>query len=315
VNALRGRVIVVLSGSEETRLGYVRDPGHNPAVALNSAGHVVEVHDSGGGDLWYWTGEFVAPGRVRWRRHGRYDTGQRPAVALNDAGLVVEVHEDPEPGEDRLWYRLGRLNGDLEIEWLSQQGRGFPNADEGIAPSVRFVDRAADRVREVHASERTGLRWYWNGMPGSQRGTMVWSRDDEGRTGDPLFDKARDSAGRRQIVVRTGSHGGFGDDTLLYDSGRETSRRIRYRQLAFVEVQRGGPGALEQEGAWFFAASARNAESRRWAQGWRRGGKIVRLWEFDELRFATDPPPSFPATDHPEADWYRDYGASVGFAS
>ena len=96
VDALRGRVIVVLSGAEGTRLAYVRDPGDNPAVAVNAAGHVVEVHDSGGGDLWYWTGEFVSPKHVRWRRHGRYDTGQKPAVALSDDGLVVEVHEDPD---------------------------------------------------------------------------------------------------------------------------------------------------------------------------------------------------------------------------
>jgi hypothetical protein len=315
ITALRGRIVVVLSGDEETRLAYVRDTGHNPAVAMNAAGHVVEVHDSGGGELWYWTGEFVAPGRVRWARHGRYDTGERPAVALNDAGLIVEVHEDPDPGDTHLWYRMGQLTADLEVEWFSQQGRSFPNADEGVTPSVRFVDRASDRVREVHASDQTGLHWYWNGRPGATRGAMLWTRDDEGRTDDPLFDKARDSAGRRDISVRTGSHGAFGSDTLLYQSGGRAARRIRYRQLAFVEAQRGGAGALEQEGAWFFAASARTAESRQWAQGWRRGGKIVRLWEFDEARFATDPPPSFPATDHPQAGWYRDYGASVGFVS
>ena len=61
VDALRGRVIAVLSGDEETRLAYVRDPGHNPAVAINAAGRVVEVHDSGGGELWYWTGEVSSP--------------------------------------------------------------------------------------------------------------------------------------------------------------------------------------------------------------------------------------------------------------
>jgi len=317
VDALRGRVIVVLSGDEETRLGYVRDPGHNPAIAVNAAGRVVEVHDSGSGDLWYWTGEFTAPRRVRWHRHGRYDIGQRPAVALNDTGTVVEVHEDPAPGDNQLWYRVGRLTDELEIEWFSRSGRSFPGADEGVTPSVRFVDPASEIVREVHTSERTGRHWYWNGRPGVTRDAVVWTRDatDRGQTDDRLFDKARDSSRRRAIAVRTGSHGAFGSDTLLYSAGGSPPRRIRYRQLAFVEAQRGGDSALEQEGAWFFAASARIADARKWAQGWRQGGKIVRLWEFNDPRFATDPPPSFAATDHPATDWYRAYGAAAGFVS
>jgi hypothetical protein len=45
------------------------------------------------------------------------------------------------------------------------------------------------------------------------------------------------------------------------------------------------------------------------------GGKIVRLWEFNDPRYATDPPPSFPATDHPEADWYEEYHAAIGCVS
>ena len=317
LDALRGRVIVVLSGDEETRLAYVRDPGENPAVAINAAGRVVEVHDSGGGDLWYWTGEFSSPRRVRWHRHGRYDTGQRPAVALNDAGLIVEVHEDADPDDNQLWYRVGRLTDELEIDWFSQSGRSFPNADEGVTPSVRFVDPASELVREIHLSERTGRHWYWNGRSGSSRGSIIWTRQDvdDGQTDDPLFDRARDSSGRRAIAVTTGAHGAFGRDTLLYSAGRSPSRRIRYPQLAFVEAKRSGDSALEQEGAWFFAASAKSPDARKWAQGWRQGGKIVRLWEFNDARFATDPPPSFPATDHPASDWYRDYGVAVGFVS
>ena len=317
LDALRGRVIVVLSGHEGTRHAYVRDPGHNPAVAVNAAGQVVEVHDSGGGDLWYWTGEFSSPGRVRWHRHGRYDSGQRPAVALADAGLVVEVHEDPDPGDSRLWYRVGHLRSDFEIDWTSRAGRTFPRADEGVGPSVRFIDPESGVVREVHQSERTGSRWYWNGRWRPSSGAIAWTRDeaDGGQTEDALFDKSRDSSGRRSIAVRTASHGAFDSDTLLYTTGSTGSRRIRHRQLGFVETQRGDAGALEREGAWFFAASAKSSDSRRWAQGWRRGGKLVRLWEFNDARFAIDPPPSFAATDHPESEWYREYCAAVGCVS
>jgi hypothetical protein len=315
VDALRGRVIVVLSGDEETRLAYVRDPGHNPAVGINGAGHVVEVHDSGGGDLWYWTGEFVSPTRVRWHRHGRYDTGQSPAVSLGRDGVVVEVHEDPDSGDDQLWFRVGRLRSDFEIEWTSPSGRPFPNADEGVSPSVRFVDRASTLVREVHRSEQTGNHWYWNGRLSPADGSIVWTRADSGQTHDPLFEKARDVSGRRSIQVKTGPHGAFGGDTLLYTTGAAGSERIRYRQLAFVEMQRGGDPALAGEGAWFFAATAKNADARRWAQGWRLGGKLVRLWEFNDRRFATDPPPSFAATDHPGAGWYKEYCTAAGAVS
>lgn len=242
LEALRGRLIVVLSGDQWTRLAYLRDPGHNPAVAVNSTGRVVEVHDSGGGELWYWTGEFASPGRLLWHRHGRYDTGQRPAVARNDAGFLVEVHEDPDPGDDRLWYRVGRLTSDLEIDWLSQAGRGFPGADQGVSPSIRFVDRASELVREVHESPSSGLHWYWNGSLDVASRAVAWSRAeaDEGQTSDPLFDKARDGAARRKLAVRTG---------------------------------------------------------------------------FNERRYATDPPVSFPATDHPATKWYEHYCAGVGAVS
>jgi hypothetical protein len=308
IDALSGRLIAVLSGTLKTRLGYLRDPGHNPAVALNAAGHLVEVHDSGDGDLWYWTGELVSPNRVRWRRHGHYDTGQRPAIALDDDGLVVEVHEDPDPGDDRLWYRVARLTPEFELEWSARAGRSFPDADEGVNPSVRFVDPAAKLVREVHQSEQTGRNWYWNGRWRPSDGSIAWTRDDAdgGETHDPLFDKARAVSGRREVGVRSGSD----RDTLLYTAGSAGPRPIRYWQIAFVEVQRDDGRSLE--GTWFFAATAKDAGARRWAENRRREGKLVRLWEFNDPRFATNPPPSFPATDHPAAGWYREYCAALG---
>ena len=317
VDALRGKVIVVLSGAEGTRLAYVRDPGHRPAVAVNAAGHVVEVHDSGGGDLWYWTGEFVSPARVRWHRHGRYDSGQKPAVALSDGGVVVEVHEDADVDGNQLWYRVGRLTANFEIEWTARDGRSFPRADEGLIPSVRFVDPASTLVREVHRSASSGNHWYWNGSLRASSGSIAWTRNaaDGGKTQDPRFDTARDVSGRRSVAVRTGSHGASGSDTLLYTAGSSGWQRIRYEQIAFVEAQRGDGHAFEAEGASFFAATAKDASARAWAQGWRVGGKVVRLWQFNDRHFATDPPPSFPATDHPEAAWYKDYCASVGCVS
>ena len=310
VDALRDRVIVVLSGDAGNRRAYVHDRGHNPAVAVDRAGRIVEVHDSGGGDLWYWTGELISATEVRWHRHGWYDTGRLPAVALNSAGRVVEVHQAP--SGDRLWYRVGRLTADYELEWTARGGRSFPDEDEGRSPSVRFVDPDATRVREIHQSPSTGNHWYWNGTVAGR--AITWTRDDGGQTNDPMFVKSQDSAGGRAIRVKTGSNGAFGSDTLLFSAGSTRSQRIRYPQLAFVEVQR-GDDELAQEGAWFFAAPAGDSGARNWAQGWRRGGKLVRLWQFNAAHFGTDPPPSYPATDHPDADWYVKYCDAAGAVS
>ena len=108
----------------------------------------------------------------------------------------------------------------------------------------------------------------------------------------------------------TGSNGAFGSDTLLYSAAGSATQRIRYEQLAFVEAQQGDEG-LASEGAWFIAAPASDDDARRWAQGWRRGGRLVRLWSFNAASCGTDPPVSYPATDYPDAEWYVNYCASV----
>jgi hypothetical protein len=311
VNALRDRVIAVLSGDEGTRMGYRRDRGADPAIALDAAGRVVEVHDSGGGELWYWTGEIIADGSVVWHGHGRYDTGQKPAIALGADGVVVGVHEDPDLADDQLWYRVGRLGADFEIDWASAQGLPFPGNDEGAIPSVAFVGDSA--LREVHQSQSSSQHWYWNGALDAAALTITWSRNsgDGGQTSDPLFDESSDSAGGKTVSVSVGSFGPWGADTLLAatDGGPQP---IRYRQLMFVEAQYGGAAALEADSPWFFAASAFSGAGSSWALGWRASGKLVRLWQFDTAHVDAAPPPSFPATDHPAASWYDDYCNTVG---
>jgi hypothetical protein len=310
VNLLRDRVIAVLSGDEGTRLAYRRDRGANPAIALDAQGRVVEVHDSGSGELWYWTGE-LANGTLVWHRHGRYDTGQNPAIALGADGIVVEVHEDPDLADDQLWYRVGKLGADLEITWATAQGQPFPGNDEGLSPSLAFVGAAS--LREVHQSPSSGQHWYWNGALDPAALTIVWSRDpgDGGQTSDPLFDESSDSAAGATVSVSLGSFGPWGSDTLLAASGGSPSP-IRYRQLFFVEAQHGGAAALEADDPWFFAASAFSGAGSSWALGWRAAGKLVRLWQFTEAHVDASPPPSFPATDYPDAAWYTSYCASVG---
>ena len=110
VDELRNRFVLVLSGHEESRQLYKRDRGYHPAVAINDSGQVIEVHDSGSGSLWYWSGQMRSDGSVEWKRHGRYDSGQKPAIALNNDGWFVEVHQSE--SNTTLWYRTGQIDSD-----------------------------------------------------------------------------------------------------------------------------------------------------------------------------------------------------------
>lgn len=309
----RGRILVVLSGDEETRLAYRRDRGKEPAVALDASGHVIEVHaGQGDDDLWYWTGEVTANG-VRWLRHTRYDTGVDPAVAINNDGLVVEVHEDPDAGDDTLWYRVGQLGADFEVTWYHDGGIEFPGSDTGVNPTVRFTDRDGLTVREVHQSPNDGEHWYWDGTFNPSTMRIEWSRgSDGGQTDEPLFDAARDEVAGMVVAVSTGSVGPYGADTLRYHLSDSDWSPIRYEQILFVEIQEGGNGALADDDLWFVAAAAESSSGRTFVQQARAAGRLGRLWQFASTDQSTDPPANFPATDTPDAPWYLDYCMTIG---
>ncbi len=308
VGELRGRVLVVMSGSESARLAYRRDPGHNIAVAVNDQGHVIEVHDSGNDDLWYWTGE-IEDGYVRWHRHTKYDTGERPAVALNNQGHVVEVHQT---GDDRLFYRVGELGDDFEIDWYHDSGIRL-EGDDGVNPTVRFVDRDGLAVREIHESETSGDHFFWDGEIDVSDGSVSWTRPGgNGETDEPLHDKTADATAGYSVAVSTGSYQQYGSDTLRYHLGDGAWRPIRYEQVLFVEAQHGGSSALQGDDVWFFAAPASSSSGREWAEQRRIGGGVVRLWSFNDPGHDTDPPVNFPATDYPREGYYGAHCAEVG---
>ncbi|MEV0387169.1 hypothetical protein [Nonomuraea sp. NPDC050643] len=291
VDALRGRVLPVISGDGTTRTQYKRDVGHNPAIAINGRGQVVEVHDSGAGDLWYWTGTYGADGRVTWLRHGRYDTGVTPAVALNDNGDLVEVHQSQ--NATTLWYRVGRLGADGEITWSSSR-----KYDDGVLPTIRFTDAAGTRLREIHRSQGNSQNWNWNGALDTGAMTVAWSGN--AKTSDARYDKTTSSSGASSVRVWTGADGPTPAQTLRIDTDRHTGDRIRFQQTAFVEFQQGNSAELRQ-GALFYAAPA--GESAFITEA-RREGRLVRGWGFDSAGDATDPLASYPATDHPYNAWY-----------
>ncbi|WP_394846556.1 hypothetical protein LZC95_03720 [Pendulispora brunnea] len=300
IGALRGRILTLLSGHAGTRAEYKRDVGYNPAVALNGRGQVVEVHDSGSGTLWYWTGVYGSDGRVEWRRHGRYDTGKTPAVALNDNGGLVEVHQSQ--SANTLWYHVGHLGSDGEITW--SESRKY---DTGVLPTVRFVDAAGTQVREIHRSPSSSQNWDWDGALDTTGNSVAWNDATHGKTSDARYDVTVSTRGSSRVSVWTGADGSTPSNTLRYGTDRVTADRVRYPQWAFVEYQPND--ATELREALFYAAPATNASFITSA---RNAGKVARGWDFDDAGKATNPLANYPATNTPWADWYTKLVTDAG---
>jgi len=110
---------------------------------------------------------------------------------------------------------------------------------------------------------------------------------------------ATSDAGR--IEVWAGSDETGGSDTLHYAGSSGASQRIRYEQVAFMELQSGYNAQLLQWSARFYAVESGNGEA---AAEWADEGWITRVWSFSESDLA-DAIPSFPATDTPFDDWYQ----------
>ncbi|WP_103343966.1 hypothetical protein [Amycolatopsis sp. CA-126428] len=295
VDALRGRVLPLLSGDGGSRTEYKRDVGYHPAVALNGRGQVVEVHDSGAGALWYWTGTYGPDGRVTWLRHGKYDSGQTPAVALNDNGDLVEVHQSQ--GASTLWYHAGKLGADGEITWQASH-----QYDNGVLPTVAFTD--ATHLREIHQSQSGSQNWAWNGVLAGP--TVSWTGN--AKTSEARFAKATATSAGRTVSVWTGADGPTSAQTLRADTDRAGGDRIRYRQVAFDEFQQGDSAELQQ-GALFYGAPATESAFITSA---RQAGKLVRGWDFDSVSQATTPLANYPATNHPYDAWYQNLLAQAG---
>jgi hypothetical protein len=292
-------VLPLLSGDGKSRAEYKRDVGYHPAVALNGRGQVVEVHDSGAGTLWYWTGTYGADGRVTWLRHGKYDNGQTPAVALNDNGDLVEVHQSQ--SATTLWYGVGKLGADGEITWQASH-----QYDNGVLPSVAFTDPAGTRLREIHRSQSGSQNWNWDGALAGT--TVAWTGN--AKTSDARFPTASAASGARTVTVRTAADGPTSAQTLRVDTSQVSGDRIRYPQVAFDEFQQGDSAELQQ-GALFYGAPATESAFITSA---RQSGKLVRGWDFDSAGQATTPLANYPATNHPYDAWYQNLLTQNGAA-
>jgi hypothetical protein len=289
-DALRGKVLTLLSGDSTSRAGYQRDIGYHPAVAMNSHGQIVEVHDSGSGTLWYWTGTYGADGRVNWLRHGRYDNGTTPAVALNDNGDLVEVHQSQ--SFSTLWYHVGHLGTDGEISWSSSH-----QYDTGVLPGVAFTGTST--LREIHRSPTTSQNWQWTGTLNTANATVAWTNNTA--TSDPRYPTSTAAAGGHGVQVYTQADGATPAQTLRDTTDQISGQRIAYRQAAFVEYQDGDSAELRQ-GALFYGAPATDSSFITSA---RNNGFLARGWQFDSASDATSPLASYPATDYPWQAWYQ----------
>lgn len=313
VNQLRGRILVVLSGDLDSRLFYRWDVGARPAVAMNSLGWIVEVHDSGIGrlgsmfsrfqNLWYWTGRRTTDGHITWLRHGKYDSGVDPAVTINDNNDIVEVHKSG--SRDTLWCRYGKLGDNGDIRWSPPV-----KYDAGIQPTVRFADLGSSDLREIHASQQHPNEfWDWRGKIDFHTGSVTWGA--HGRTSDSPYSKESTEAGAVSLTVSAASSSSAVPvpGTLRYSTSDGRQGRIRHEQFAFVEFQQNNNPALVDDGTFFHA---NRASAREWVTLQRHAGFSVRQWGFNNLEYAINPPANFPATDNPFEKWYLDYTDSIG---
>ena len=302
VESLRGRVLVQLSGDSTSRMRYVRDTGFRPAVAMNDKGQVIEVHDSGSGTLWYWTGQMMGDGQVRWMHHGKFDTGMDPAVGLTSDGWIVEVHKSE--SKDHLWAHAGQLDADYRVVWSDSQK--FESS--GSEPSLAQVSDSLFSEINTNTSG-SGGREAWTISLNRQKAELEFSAD--GQTSTSRYDEAQASSSAGSIWVGAYSdHESVGFDTLMYGTDGLNEGRIRYEQVAFVDYQPYNANELLSANLKFFNVKSGGMSE---AQEWLNDGWLVRMWGFSSGDVQTSlRQPTCPATDEPGAIWYNTYLRDVG---
>ncbi len=295
---LRDRVLCVLSGHGSTRAAYRWAYGRDPAIAVNARGDVVLAYRSTAGDLNCWTGTASrTEPRIDWRRKATYGFSslglRQPAVVMDDEGWVVAVHAFAPPlgfQGPLLESRVGRLEEDDRIAWY---GSGV--FAQGSASSLRLL---GDKVVEVHTRWDGQRRQRVRGLLNRRKRKVEWRSPRS--TQAPPF--ARDEATweGREMGCEVDAAGvircGFAPDL----------RPVRFRQLAFVEEQKGDDRGVIRD-ALFFATDAKDKAAITEA---RRRGLVARAWGFEESDRTSPPSPppeNMPATDTPRAAWYQAY--------
>lgn len=301
---LRGRVICVLSGNTNTRASYRYCFGEKPAIAVNAGGRVVLAYRSGAGDMRYWVGQARDRlKRVDWERKGTYAfssyTVSEPAVAMTDDGWIVSVYRvGPAPGKAGpalLECRVGELRDDGRIDWHDPD-----TFTKGMLPTLELT---GNKVRLIHTTDSgKSLRLREGTFSRTKKG-IAWK--DSEATQEPPF--PRDTATWKGHALRCLTNAN-GMVLCELDGGQLP---VRYRQLAFVELQSEEDRA-DLVDPLFYGASATSRDAIARA---RNLGLTARAWWFkDGNQTPTPCPPqeNFAATDHPFDPWYAPYMAAGG---
>ncbi|MEH6345279.1 MAG: hypothetical protein V7785_09345 [Bermanella sp.] len=108
-------------------------------------------------------------GKVVWTPDNSrsYDTGRSPSCSLNDEGVIAEVHQTHRDDSDKMYYHLGKLDGD-QIAWAKTGGTNY---DKGKCPSVSLNN--SNVLVEVHQSPKSS---YLDGGYSNAKSYRLFSR-------------------------------------------------------------------------------------------------------------------------------------------
>jgi hypothetical protein len=214
---------------------------------------------------------------------------------LDDDGWIVEAHKSE--NNDHLWAHVGQLNDDYTVTWGSS--RKFDS--NGVQPSL--IWNSDDTLTEIHALPSGGRKSWTVDV---DRGDFSLSFRDQTSTNTARFETSEAQSSAGSIVVRAGADSqGAGEDTLMYSSATAVDERIRYEQVAFVDVQSGDSGELLNGGARIINLNSGglNSVQSRLKQDW-----LARIYNFSENDVDLSKlQPTCPATDTPNRRWYLDY--------
>ena len=97
-------VLPVNTGGIEWGPSTKYDTGSSDSIAMDNAGHCVEVH-VGSGRLFYKVGKVnFDTEEIQWGPSIQYDTGSSSSISMDNSGHCVEVHV----GSGRLFYRVDK---------------------------------------------------------------------------------------------------------------------------------------------------------------------------------------------------------------
>jgi hypothetical protein len=214
-----------------------------------------------------------------------------PAVALNNAGRVIAVHKSQ--NNNIIWYHVGQLASNGEIAWGPSV-----NLEGGVEPSVRFSSLNGTAFVERHRKSSGGQLREWTASVSSSAFSVAGSAI--ANTSNARFVENQQSAAGGTVTVSQGSDAATPAQTLRYATEGGVNGRIVYRQLAFVELQKGNSAQLQNDQLRFVASPAGD----NWAPSMRGPRVLVRQWQITSAGQAVTPRSQFQATDTPSAAWY-----------